>query len=499
MGQVLVALDVGTSAVKGLAFSEDGEVILQDRVAYTLSSLPGDRVEQDAKQLLEGVRHVLSSLCRGLSERSHHVLALCLSGTMHTLLATDQHGEPLTPVMTWADNRARSDAQDLSRLFGTSLYARTGVPTHAMLPVCKLRWLAREQPALWEQAAHFCSFKEWMTWNLTGTWVVDEATAAASGLWNLHSRTWDAGLLAQIAVGPERLSAIVPTDHVLSVSGSFAHRCGLPASALIVVGATDGVLANLGTVGLDGDWLAMSVGTSCAVRRGVREPVLDATARSFCYPLDSGHWISGGASNSGAMVWSRVAQWLGLGEGPGPGAGHEETGLVEALFALADGASPGSDGLQFLPYLAGERAPLYDDGATGAWVRLTLTHGRAQLARASIEGVAYVLRWIATALPSDVKGVVLSGGVANAPLWRQTVADVFDLPVVRSSVPESVCYGAWRLGARALGVLSAAEFGIAPLRQEEPVYPSPLMRRVHDERFAEFVELTSMARGTGNR
>jgi len=493
MGQVLVALDVGTSAVKALAFSRDGEVILQERVAYALTSLPGDRVEQDPREILEGIRRVIASLCRGLLARSHQVMGLSLSGTMHTLLAIDERGEPLTPVMTWADNRARSDAQELSRVFGAALYERTGVPTHAMLPLCKLRWLAREAPDVWKQAAHFCSFKEWLTWNLTGSWVVDEATAAASGLWNLHSRTWDKSLLAHIDVGPERLSAIVATDHVLPLSGPFAVRCELPASALIVVGATDGVLANLGTIGSDGHWLAMTVGTSCAVRRGVREPVLDADARSFCYPLDREHWVMGGASNSGGMIWSRVAQWLGQ------GGGDQASQLVEELFTLAATASPGSGGLQFLPFLAGERAPLYDDGATGAWVRLTLTHERAQLARSAIEGVAYVLRWIASAFASDVEGIVLSGGVANAPLWRQTVADVLDLPVVRSSVAESVCYGAWRLGTRALGILSSSEFAIAPLRQEEEVYPDPAVRGLHDERFAEFVQLTAMAKGTQKR
>lgn len=438
----LLTLDVGTSAVKAVAYDRAGQAVAEATAVYGQNHpLPG-RAEQDPDALLQVTRIVLAQLSEQLSQRRINVAGVCLSGTMHGIMAVAKDGKALTPLITWADSRAMSEAQYFDRAYGISLYVRTGVPLHPMTPLNKLLWLRRHEPETWAKAAFFCSFKEWLLWQLAGVWLVDEATAAATGFWQMDNRDWDDDLLEDLALTRDRLSRVVGSRTKTPASTPFAKACGLILGTQLVIGSTDGVLANLGSFGLATQSLAVTGGTSAALRQTVQGPLLDPQGRTFCYPLVDDYYVVGGGSNTGGMVLGRVAHWLGLSG-------------VPALLELSSERESCPEGLLFLPYLAGERAPLYDPTARGSYIGLAMTHERADLARAAVDGVGYTLRMIQAALiaarVTTPKNVVASGGLAASAVWRQLLADQLQMPVRQTTESESTCLGAFLLGAQALG------------------------------------------------
>jgi len=476
--RALLAVDVGTSAVKAVVFTPVGQVIATARGEYILEHPQPDHAVQAPGDLQEVIEETLRAAIAQAQHAGHAVTQVILSGTMHGLLALDDTGTPLTPVITWADGRAAQQAAQLRAALGTSLYAATGVPIHAMTPFAKLLWLREHEPEIWARAKRFVSVKEWLIWQWTGQWLVDEATAAATGLYSMDTRDWQDEWLCYAHVDRAALSVCVPAITQVQVTdGASARRAGMVEGTVLMVGSTDGVLANLGTVGLDPRLLAVTAGTSAAVRRTVIGSWIDANERTFCYPLFENYWVAGGASNAGAMVLSQVARWLAVDD-------------VQALFLLAQEAPPGSAGALFVPWLAGERAPMYDAMARGGFVGLSMAHDRRHLARAAIEGVALTLRSIAQALSLEtVTQIVTSGGLAQSSLWRQLLADVMGLPVQRAAQEEATCLGAFLLASRVPGATALTASMTANLvgqTTHAPVIPSHERAQVYAARYETF-------------
>ncbi|MCY0876771.1 MAG: gluconokinase [Firmicutes bacterium] len=478
--EVIVALDIGTSATKAVAFTRSGVQVALARANNTLDHPQPDYAIQDPRALLATVELVLREIGDQIAKAGFRFAHLSLSATMHGLLVFGSDGQPLISLMTWADGRASEEADTLRRSFGHRLYRATAVPTHAMTPFAKLLWLCKHEPEVWQRAVHVGSFKEWLLWQWTGQWVVDEATAAATGLFNVQTRDWDDEWLAYAQVQRSHLSTCLPATAQLAVIDSpLAQRCGFGPGLVITIGSTDGVLANLGTVGLDPRLLAVTAGTSAAVRQTVASPLLDPSARTFCYPLVGDYWVAGGATNAGAMVLTQVAKWLAVKD-------------VVELLALAQEAPPGSAGALFAPWLAGERAPMYDARARGGFIGLSMEHDRRHLARAAVEGVALSLRSIAQALQTDtLTHMVTSGGLAQSPFWRQVLADVFRLPVRAAKEEEASCLGAFLLATRVTNEDNwpALETLMASNKTSDEVLPDPLRSQVYDERYETFQTL----------
>ncbi len=204
-------------------------------------------------------------------------------------------------------------------------------------------------------------------------------------------------------------------------------------------------MANLGSGAAGPEKLAVSIGTSAAVRLTLASPHVDPAGRTFCYRLDDRRFIAGGASNNGG----NVLDWLGR-------EVFRSRRALPGILAQASRVAPGSEGLLFVPYLRGERAPVWDTAAVGVYHGLTHRHGRAQLVRAAVEGVVLNLRQIADALPqwAACRSIALSGGAAQDPLWQRVVADVFGKPVEVSSpgAADASVLGAVMLARRALGL-----------------------------------------------
>jgi gluconokinase len=439
--QCTIGLDIGTTTVKALAFSDvaSGDQEVARATAEVATILDDERAEQDPREIGDHCLQVLAEASRGARREGFTVARVGISGAMHSILAINDRDEPLTNALLWMDGRAQPEARALwASDVGPRLYSRTGTPIHAMSPLVKLLWLRRHQPETWQNTARFVSLKEWVWHRLFGVWEVDASIASATGLYNLRQGSWDAEALALTGLEPGRLSRLVPTTFSrqgIHPQGDLA--AGLSASTSFTIGASDGVLANLGMDAIDPAALVLTIGTSCAVRRGSPTPYTNPASRLFCSVLDHDRFIIGAASNSGGVVLDWAIRLLD--------PGSAETSPGERGDLLREAGQVETNGLLFLPYVAGERAPLWDVYATGMFSGLRLHHQRAHLLRAVVEGILFNACWLAEDIvshQSEAKGLITTGGVLHTDWIQRLAAEIFDLPVYDGSRSDASSRGA---------------------------------------------------------
>lgn len=440
MSNYYLGVDIGTTSAKTVAFSAKGQIIANFSFGYTMQHPAPDRNEQNPKEIFTAVKNGINKVVQTLAPGVP--LFISFSSAMHSLIAVDNNGDLLTQCIIWADNRADIIAGQLRNSnTGKHFYHLSGVPVHAMSPLCKLLWLKQHQSEVFNSAFKFIGIKEYVFYKLSGEYIVDTSIASATGLLNIKTLQWDEEILNFIGLNSIKLSQVVSTKHILYYKNTNAQLV-LPHNLPFVTGASDGALSNLGTGATGSHSMAVTIGTSGAARLVVSAPETDKAMRTFCYHLTDNLYISGGANNNGAIV----LQWL------------KETLLqisedYDYLFEQADAIEAGSNGLLFLPYILGERAPLWNSTAKGVYFGLTIQHTKAHLIRASVEGVVFSLYSIGKILAekSEILELRASGGFTKSKVWLQILADVFNIKVLVPVALESAALGAVMLGADATG------------------------------------------------
>ena len=379
---------------------------------------------------------------------------------LHSLIAVDAGGRPLTPSITWADTRSVGWADKIrGEMDGQQIYRRTGTPIHPMSPFCKLVWLRHERPDIFAATHRFVGIKEYVFFRLFGQWVIDFSIASATGLFNLAALDWDAGALAVAGIDAGRLSRPVPPTHCLDgLAQSTAADLRLLPRTPFVVGANDGVLSNLGVDAIHAGDVAVTIGTSGAIRAVVDRPLTDPNGRTFCYLLTPRHWVVGGPINNGGIVFRWVRDELAASETET--AKRLGIDAYEVLTRIAERAPPGCEGLLFHPFLTGERAPWWNARMRASFFGLAAHHRKEHMIRAVLEGVIFSLHSILPAVESLVgptQTIKATGGFARSRLWRQMMADVFDREVVVPEEIESSCLGAAIMALYALGEVELIE------------------------------------------
>jgi gluconokinase len=439
--RTVLGVDIGTTSAKTAAFAPDGRELASAEAGYELHEPGPERAEQDPGEVVSAVLRAIDEASGGLD-----VAGLALSSAMHSLVAIGEDDRPLTPLVTWADNRAAEQAERLRREH-PELHARTGTPPHPMAPLCKLMWFREREPELFARARRWVGVKSLVLHRLTGEWAVDHSVASGSGLLNLERLDWDDEALSLAGVSREQLPRLVP---------------GTERLGDVVVGAADGPLANLGLGAVRPGVAACSIGTSGALRLVVERAAIDPAGRLFCYALTPGRWVVGGAISNGGAVLDWAAEALG----------HPR----EELLAAAAEVPPGSEGLVMLPYLLSERAPHWSTMARGAYVGLTHHHGRGHLVRAALEGVCSQLALVLASMRDaghEVREVRATGGFARGPLWPQILADALGMPVGFPAGDGGSVFGAALLGMQALGLVDSIDVAGHLMRVDDVVEPDP--------------------------
>lgn len=463
MGYV-IGVDIGTSSTKAVLFDTVGRQVARCAQRYGLSSPEPGAAEQDPDEILRATTQTVADVVVAARINPSQLLGVSFSAAMHTLLLVDEANRPLTPLYTWADNRS-DRFSSIANAKDPQLYQRTGLPAHPMSPVIKLMWLRAQQPDLFSQAARVVAIKEYVLWHWCGQWVIDHGMASTTGLLNVRSLNWDAGALALAGISPPQLSDLVPAMHPLAIRADQAKKMGLPPSTPVIVGASDGVLANLGVGAIAPGTAAITLGTSGAVRQVVKQPTTDSDAQLFCYALTQDRWVMGGAVNNGgiALQWARDSLvpyssspdiFPNALDEPAQTSPEPTRSTYARMTAMAREISPGAEGLIFHPYLLGERAPLWDAQARASFFGLGRHHTQAHLVRAVMEGVLYNMHSVFSALEAaggEVSLLRASGGFAHSTLWQQMLSDIFNREILVPKVIESSALGAAVLALVSLG------------------------------------------------
>jgi xylulokinase len=448
---VVLGIDLGTAEAKAALVTLDGRLLGLGRAAIPTDAGPDGRAEQDPRRWWAAVAAAIRSI-EALADGTATVLAICGTGQGPTLAVLDEDAGPVRPAITWQDRRPASTG------FG-------------LLP--RVAWLAREEPDAIAEA-------RWLlpSWDALGLWLTGEAATALQA----HESPASADEIEAAGARPSQVPVPLPSGAPLGwLRPEAAEVLGLPARLPVVAGINDGMASVLGAgirePGEAVDTGGTSGGLAICHDRAVSLPGL------YCAPAPlPGRWILGGAMAAlGASVeWLR-SRVLGGAWTP------------DELFAAAASVPPGADGLVFLPYLAGERAPIFDERARGAFVGLTLSHGPAHLARAVLEGGAFAVRHVAE--PFVSAGVPLvevrpAGRPAPDDAWARIKADVLGVPAAIPTVGETAVLGAAILAAAGVEAVPDLETGVREMTSiERRIEPDPAAHARYDALFAVYRDL----------
>jgi xylulokinase len=449
----LVGLDIGTTGVKALALSADGEVAGRAEAEYALSTPRPGWAEQDPDDWVRAADVALHAL--GSEDKS-----VGLSGQMHGLVALDSEQRVLRPAILWNDQRTAVECADIEERLGVDrLIELTGNRALPGFTAPKLLWLRKHEPDVYARVAHVLLPKDYVRLKLFGDLATDAADASGTLLFDVAGRQWSNEVLEALEIPRDWLPPVRESTEVAGAGDQAAGAVGVgvyaPGPASVVLGTSGVVFAALAEF----------------------SPDPEGRAHLFCHAVpETWHAMGVMLSAAGSMSWFRHAL--------APDAPPDR------LDAEAGAWPPGAEGLLFAPYLAGERTPHADPDARGAFVGLSLRHDRGALVRAVLEGVAYGLRDCLEVLRNvgcTVDVGRASGGGARSDLWLRIVSSVLGVPMERTTVEEGAAYGAALLAGVAAGEFATVQEAVERcVRIRDVVEPDAEWQRVYSDGYERF-------------
>jgi len=454
MTDIFLGIDAGTSAIKVCAFDSQGTLLKKvQRFVPVITPYPL-WVEIDLERYWELLLEALQEVTRQVGP----VAAVGLSTTCPTTIMLDAQRQPVRHAMVYLDGRADGVVRSVVGADSVALQDRTG--NRASTSTCwaaNLMWVRQHEPEVWARVRHVCMLNSYIAMRMTGELAIDPTQASYSGLMDVRQATpqWDADLVSLWQVTPTWLPPVVPASTQLgAVQPDAAALTGVPVGTAVSLGVADTAAAAFAMQLRTNGQAFESVGTSGVITFCLDQPGFEPgfLNRHHVYP---NRWLAHGAMSTlgGSFGWLQTKIW------------PEVKSLAE-LERLAQESLPGANGLVFLPYLAGERSPIWDSEASAAWIGLRLGHTRADMVRAVFEGTAFGLRQIMALAeqrwgwrPQRMVGV---GGGSHSRFWAQIKADVLGLEYGTTEFQDAGALGAALLGAIAGGYFSGLEDSALP-------------------------------------
>jgi gluconokinase len=457
---LVLTIDVGTSSVRAMLYDAHGHAIhgKEAHRTHQMRSTEDGGIETDALELFGRVTACIDDLLHAAGGLAVAIEAVAPDTFWHNVLGISAQGEPLTPVLTWADTRAAGAAESLRReLDAHIVHERTGCVLHPSYLPAKLRWLQTESP--WKEAAshgvrHWLSFAEYMIMRLFGKLQCSISMASGSGLLDQHTCTWDQKMLEAIPISPRTLSELddAPCRGLLP---EFATRWPALAQVPWFPGWGDGATSNVGSGCVSKDKVALMVGTSGAMRVVWATNQVTIPSRLWCYRVDARRVVMGGALSNGGNFIDWLCATLRL--------PHDRDAQEAAMAKVG----PDQAGLTILPFLAGERSTGWHVDARATFSGMSLHTQPEEIFRAGHEAIAYRFALLYQLLRAELESgtdVIASGGaLLHSPVWLQMLSDVLETTITASVVPEASSRGAALLALEAIGAISDIRGSDAPM------------------------------------
>ena len=474
----ILAIDLGTTHCKAITFNMEGEAILTLKETYATIADEEGKSEQDPDEIFKAVLNLIKRVL----EKRPQIKGISFSAAMHSLIAIDKNGKPLTHAITWADIRSKVYAEQLMHTeAGDRIYHQTGTPIHPMSPLCKIIWIRNKFPHIFNNTSKFISIKEYIFFKLFGKYIVDVSIASATGLFDIYNNTWFDEALKVAGITAEHLSTPVAATHIeTELLPEYKTLLKSKNEVAFILGGNDGSLANIGCGAINPGEVALTIGTSGAIRITTDQLKKDDEKRLFNYIITEDLFITGGPVNNGGIVLKWFTELFN----------NEETETdIDKILEIASAADAGAGNLIFLPYLLGERAPMWDANAKGVFFGLDNLHEKKHLARAVVEGICFGMNDILCALEEtngNIENIYASGGFIQSPFWLQVLSDIFGKRIIISNVSDASATGAAIIGMKALGWINKLEDAEFLLHKGETFEPNKELHEKYKKLFVIF-------------
>jgi len=487
---LLMGIDLGTSSVKVLLATLDGRVAGQGTAEYAIDRPAPNRAEQHPDAWWRGIISATglaladaSKLSGAAASPADQVLAIGLSGQMHGLVLVSPSHEPLAPAVIWPDQRSGQVVAELTERLGPAEVIRlSGGRLASGFMAASLAWFRQHDPLLLDRAAICMSPKDAVRLRMTGEIATEPSDGSGTGMLNPATRRWAPQILAAVGVTPQQLPPLLEASTVAGrLRPIAASELGLPSGIPVVVGGGDTPIGMLGAGLTSRDTFMLSLSTGGQLGVPSDDPATDPTgsALTYCSVLPPAPGVAGWYRMAAILSAGLALRWLR----------DEVFELAEPdayarMLDLAATVPPGSRGLVFLPYLSGERSPHLDPQARGVLIGLTAAHGRAEIARAVVEGVTLGCYDASLGLAAAGKlgsMITLAGGGGRSPEWQRIVADVFGLPVRHLESGEQAALGACLLAGGGVGALDTLAAAAAWVRLGPIVEPDAARHDTYGE------------------
>lgn len=486
LGPVYLGIDIGTSGCRTLAVTTNGTVLaIADRGYPLITPAPG-HVEQDPQEWIRGAFATLAEVCTSGAFDPAQVAGIGVDGQSWACVPVAKDGTILANNPLWMDVRAQSICDELlTRVPAAELLALAGNPLSPSYSTAKAIWFQRKRPEVFARARWFLQCNSVVVLALTGVASQDHSQGYGWHFIDVATGDIDAGMAERLGIDPGRVPAAVePSAVVGGLTAAAAAATGLRPGTPVVAGGLDAACGTLGAgVYLPGQAQEQS-GQAGGMSIAMAEPVADPRLILSRHVVP-GSWLLQGGTSAGAASLAWLARVIGAAEAVA--AGHSATAQFEEISRLAGQVPPGADGVIFLPYLSGERSPLWDPDARGAFIGLHLGIDRPQLYRAAMEGVAMALRHnLDTAAAAGVTASELRavGGATKSPVWMQIKADVTGVPLTVGAHPNATPLGAAMLAALGTGGAGVAELARTWASHAASYRPDLATRERYDRLYA---------------
>ena len=432
-----LGIDVSTTATKALLIDSAGQVIAVHSTFYGFETPHPLWSEQHPHLWWDGTQRSIRAVLERSAIDPAQIAGVGLTGQMHGLVLLDASGNALRPAILWNDQRTQAQCAEIHQRIGRENFIRiTGNVALTGFTAPKILWVRENEPECYARAAHVLLPKDFVRYKLTAEFAMDKADGAGTVLMDLQQRDWSPEVLSALDIPRAWMPPLFEGPEITGyLTAEAAQATGLKPGTPVMAGGGDQAAQAVGVGAVEPGIVGLTVGTSGVVFATTPSALIEPEGRlhAFCHAIP-GRWHFMGVmlSAAGSLQWYRDTL--------APGMDFAQ------LIAEAEDIPAGSEGLQFLPYLSGERTPHPDPLARGAFIGLTVRHTRAHLTRAVLEGVAFGLKDSFTLIQNaglgEIRQVRASGGGTKSALWRQILASVLGAELVTVNTSEGAAYGA---------------------------------------------------------
>ncbi|MFN8593588.1 MAG: xylulokinase [Thermomicrobiales bacterium] len=500
MPDAFLGIDLGTSSVKALVVDGDGQVKGTGGAEYPVVRPRPGWAEQDPDAWWAATVDAVQQAV-GWSGGGTTIAGIGFSGQMHGAVFIGENDRPLYPAVIWADGRAVKQAAAITDIVGAErLIEIAGSPVVTGFMAATAAWMRDEKSSVWWRTKRMLSPKDEIRRRITGTVATDPGDGSATLLFDARWRNWSPTLLDAVEAPSIILPQVKPSGAVVGeITAEAADQLQIAAGTAVVTGTGDAPSGLLGAGIVDPETmlLSLSTGAQVMVPDEAFRPDPAGRTHAWCAALEPGAGHPGWYQMGATLVAGMALRWLRDEMLQMPAAG-----AYERMTGWAARSPVGARGLLFLPYLVGERTPHMDARARGAFLGLAAHHDHGDIVRAVMEGVTFACRDAYFALEETgvaPQRIVLAGGGARSPLWRQMVADVFGLPVHALATTDQAAMGAALLAAVGVRGLDAVATAQAWARYGAVHEPDPGQHARYSEVYEMFREAYAPVVGISHR